>query len=60
MLEKRDESRPSNLPVRTLAVKSKYLSPTLVEYGSVAKLTQSGAGSGNDGNVTAGMMMNCL
>lgn len=59
MLEKRDESRPSNLPVRVLAAKSKYISPTLVEYGSVAKLTQNGSGSGTDGG-GAGMMMVCL
>lgn len=37
-----------------------YESPHLVEYGSVAKLTQSGAGSGGDGGPEANMMMVCL
>jgi hypothetical protein len=40
--------------------KKVYAPPRLVEYGNVAKLTQSGAGSGNDGGSTANMMMQCL
>jgi len=40
--------------------KKSYASPRLVEYGSIAKLTQSGAGSGADGGLVAGMMMTCL
>jgi hypothetical protein len=36
-----------------------YRSPALVEYGSVSKLTQGGAGSGTDGG-SAGMTMQCL
>jgi len=38
--------------------KKTYASPTLFEYGSVAKLTQAGGASEADGPV--GMMMNCL
>ena len=30
--------------------KRPYATPTLTEYGSVAKLTQSGAGTTNDGS----------
>jgi hypothetical protein len=40
--------------------KQAYVPPRLVEYGSIAKLTQSGNGSGADGGLTAGMMMTCL
>lgn len=36
-----------------------YLAPRLVEYGSIAKLTQNGNGSGADGG-SAGMRMVCL
>jgi hypothetical protein len=39
--------------------KRPYSRPSLVEYGSVSKLTQTGAGSGTDGG-TAGMSMMCL
>ena len=38
--------------------KKTYASPTLFEYGSVAKLTQAGGASTTDGE--AGMMMSCL
>jgi len=40
--------------------KKPYVTPCLVEYGSVAKLTQNGNGTGADGGMTAGMMMMCL
>jgi hypothetical protein len=40
--------------------KKAYAPPRLVEYGNIAKLTQNGAGSGNDGGTTANMMMACL
>ena len=56
MVEKRDEGGSSSPTVRTLAVKSTYGSPRLVEYGSVAKLTQNGGFTGTD----AMRMMGCL
>jgi hypothetical protein len=37
-----------------------YHPPRLQCYGSVAKLTQSGNGTGTDGGATAGMRMQCL
>ena len=37
-----------------------YSPPTLVEYGNIAKLTQSGAGSAGDGGTLGSMMMMCL
>ena len=40
--------------------KKSYAPPRLVEYGNIAKLTQSGNGPGADGGLTAGMMMVCL
>ncbi|MGI8559328.1 MAG: lasso RiPP family leader peptide-containing protein [Solirubrobacteraceae bacterium] len=39
--------------------KKQYEAPALVAYGSIGKLTQTGAGSGTDGGV-AGMSMACL
>jgi hypothetical protein len=36
--------------------KKPYVSPAILEYGSIAKLTESGLGSGVDGPV--GFMMN--
>jgi hypothetical protein len=41
-------------------VKKPYTSPRFSAYGSVAKLTQTGTGSGTDGGGQAGMMMVCL
>jgi len=40
-------------------MKKVYARPSLVEYGSIAKLTQSGSGSGADGGAI-GMSMVCL
>ena len=37
-------------------VKKPYVSPALLEYGSIAKLTEAGIGTGVDGPV--GFMMN--
>jgi hypothetical protein len=37
-----------------------YASPTLIEYGNIAKLTQTGTGSGADGGKSATKMMVCL
>jgi hypothetical protein len=39
--------------------KKAYVAPSLVEYGSIEKLTQSGNGTGADGGTT-GMQMQCL
>ena len=38
------------------AVKKSYVSPSLVEYGGIAKLTQTSAGTGTDFS----QMMACL
>lgn len=40
--------------------KKAYVAPSLIEYGSIEKLTQSGNGTGTDGGGMAGMMMVCL
>jgi len=40
------EQRREDAPQRT--VKKKYASPNLVEYGGIAKLTQTSVGSGGD------------
>jgi hypothetical protein len=40
--------------------KKPYESPRLTEYGGIARLTQSGAGSGTDGGADPTMMMVCL
>jgi hypothetical protein len=37
-------------------MKKPYISPALIEYGSIAKLTEAGGASGADGPV--GFMMN--
>ena len=49
------EQRREDAPTR--AMKKKYASPNLVEYGGIAKLTQTSAGSGTD---SFGMMSSCL
>lgn len=43
-----------------VTTKKKYAAPHLLLYGSVAKLTQNGEGSGGDLGTMAGMMMVCL
>jgi hypothetical protein len=50
----RAEGRPAS------RAKKPYGRPRLTEYGSVAKLTQSSAGSGADGGSKASQMMTCL
>lgn len=45
--------------VESASTKRSYARPSLVTYGSIAKLTQGGAGSGGDGG-SAGMSMVCL
>ena len=37
-----------------------YVQPSLVAYGSIAKLTQEGEGSGGDGSGMPGMTKQCL
>ena len=44
-------------PART-TLKKTYISPNLLEYGNIAKLTQGGHGTGSDSGAT--MMMMCL
>jgi hypothetical protein len=53
---------PAPAPERRPAGRAKkpYRAPRLTEYGSVAKLTQSTAGSGADGGMKASQMMTCL
>ena len=51
---------PSPTGQRDRAAKKAYRSPELVEYGSVAKLTQATAGSGADGGKKASQMKACL
>jgi hypothetical protein len=46
-------------PTRERGSKKVYAPPRLVEYGNIAKLTQTGAGTGTDGG-SAGMQMMCL
>jgi hypothetical protein len=50
-------STPSSSPGRA---KRAYKTPELIEYGSVAKLTQGGKGSMGDGAIFGDMMMMCL
>ena len=49
-----DDRRPARRP------KKPYATPVVTEYGNVAKLTQSGAGSITDGTPTNSTKKNCL
>jgi hypothetical protein len=40
--------------------KKPYAAPVVTEYGSIAKLTQSGAGSISDGTSTNSQLKSCL
>ena len=40
--------------------KRPYMTPSLIDYGNVAKLTQSGQGTEGDGGLIGSMMMMCL
>jgi hypothetical protein len=54
------EDRPAAIEaIQRQEAKKGYVPPRLREYGSIAKLTQNGNGSGNDGG-TGTMMMVCL
>jgi len=57
MFETKDDG-PSN-QLKQPRAKLVYFPPTLLEFGSIAKLTQTGAGSGTDGG-TGTMQMMCL
>jgi len=54
-----EEKRPAPVGDERPA-KKPYAAPEIVEYGSVAKLTQSGAGSISDGTMTNSQLKSCL
>ena len=58
----RDSSRPESGagPRDVRGARRPYAPPELVEYGTVAKLTQTGGGSVMDFGSMTGMMMTCL
>lgn len=60
MASRPQEAESLNQESQPEVAKKIYSSPSLIEYGSVAKLTQSGNGSGTDGGIVPGMMMVCL
>ena len=47
-------------PVLERPIPRVYHKPKVTDFGTIAKLTQSGNGSGVDGGTTAGMTMMCL
>lgn len=58
------EDRPRDSQARAASgpggqAKKAYVAPSLVEYGSIEKLTQAGNGTGADGG-TGSMQMQCL
>jgi hypothetical protein len=52
-----DETQRPDTGVQT---KKAYVEPSLVEYGSISKLTQNGSGSFADGGGPQMMMNACL
>jgi hypothetical protein len=54
------EKKISSIEATRPGMKKTYVSPNLLEYGNIAKLTQNGATSGTDGGGAAAMMMMCL
>jgi hypothetical protein len=54
------KAAPEESKERPAPKREPYRKPTLVEYGSISKLTQSGNGSGTDGGTTPGMTMTCI
>lgn len=54
------EKKISSIEAGGPSIKKTYISPNLLEYGNIAKLTQNGQGSGADQGSIAGMMMVCL
>jgi hypothetical protein len=55
-----DDKEPADQPSDAPLGKRAYQPPVLVEYGHIAKLTQSGFGSGTDAGLMANRMMMCL
>jgi hypothetical protein len=47
-------------PRKTRSPKKPYSTPVVTEYGNVAKLTQSGAGSITDGTGINSQLKSCL
>jgi hypothetical protein len=60
MMLQEEKKRSPGEESATSIVKRIYVPPTLSEYGSVAKLTQGGNGSGTDGGTDPTMMKQCL
>jgi hypothetical protein len=60
MAPRSQEAESLNQESQPEVMKKIYSSPSLIEYGSVAKLTQTGNGSGVDGGIDPTMMMVCL
>ncbi len=54
----KDANWPQAPPAKNVQPRRPYTPPTLVSFGSVAKLTQGSAGSAADGG--SGMFMPCL
>ena len=52
------EKKISSIEAAGPSIKKTYISPNLLEYGNIAKLTQGGQGTGADTGTT--MMMMCL
>ena len=52
------EKKISSIEAAGPSTKKTYISPNLLEYGNIAKLTQGGHGTGSDSGTT--MMMMCL
>ena len=59
MTDQREETRPEDISREPTAVRRPYAAPELVEYGTVAKLTQTGGATFNDGGGMMRMMF-CL
>jgi hypothetical protein len=55
-MQQNNRQTPANAPT----AKKPYTTPQLLDYGSIAKLTQTGNGTGADGGLIAGMRMVCL
>lgn len=57
MTDQREETQKNDTSGVPTAIRRPYAAPDLVEYGTVAKLTQGVGGSGTDFSM---MMMLCL
>jgi hypothetical protein len=47
-------------PVSDKANKKEYVTPHLLEYGNIAKLTKTQTGTGTDGGAAGHSLMMCL